>query len=149
MLSLVLSLSSCLTQKDINFREISNIRPHFSADSTRITFDLLLYNPNNWGMTVSKADVKFLLDGNVAGTSHLERPFKLKAEAESLVPCAIQCRNSDLYRILPKGIEVLLGSKTVSATASGTIKARKFVISKKYPFELNRKIDSKFIQDIF
>lgn len=145
----MLLLSGCFTEKAIEFKSIRELRPETVGKETILTMEVVFYNPNNWGCTVQHTTADLLIDGKKIGTTTQLTSVRLPAKSETVIPCAFKTSLPELLKLAPTGIGALLGINEPMATTKGTAKVRKFIFTKRIPFEVKQPIDRKFLQRLF
>ena len=105
----VLFLSSCKTYKDVQepeFRDIQNVRlVEVGLLQTRAGADLIYYNPNNYGVTLSSARGDVYLDNKFVGRFELAEKVTVKRRGEFIIPAILKLDNistiknqNDIYK---------------------------------------------------
>lgn len=145
----VLLLSGCFTEKAVEFKSIRQLRPETIGKETILTMEVVFYNPNNWGCTVQQTTADLLIDGKKIGTTTQLSPVRLPAKTETIIPCSFKTSLPELLKLAPSGLGALLGINEPVATTKGTAKIRKFIFTKRIPFEVKQPIDRKFLQRLF
>ena len=143
-LLLVLLFTSCLSKKNITFKNIENINYKTENNSPVLLFDLVIHNPNNWGVKVSDIDTKVTVEGRTIGNTSLPETIKLRRNSDVAIPMQMQLSMADILSFLPQGLSFFSGKKTkVSTAVDGEITIRKFVFKKRFALNLKQDVELK------
>lgn len=133
--------SSCLTIRPVEYKEISNLHVNSSLSSPEVSFDLIISNPNNWGVRLSSFQSDVMLDNKNVGKVLLPPGMKIKRKSNVSIPVNIKLTTAELLSFLPGGLSLLSGEKKdLDAGVSGNMKISKFIFSRKYSFKYTEKI---------
>lgn len=145
----VLSLSSCVTIKPVEFKRAENIVSKTVGNDFQLSFDLSMHNPNNWSLRLTEVITEVTIDNQPLGKANLSKPIRLTKNCDFTIPMLATSSTVDLSRFATIGLSFLLGNKTATATIKGNITLKKFIFRKKYPFEYKEKIDASFLESLF
>jgi len=140
-----LSLSSCITFSDLEIGDVKSVNINkVSKSNIEINADIQVKNPNNYKVKIKKieADV-FLNDKNIT-TLNLNRKVVLQKKSDDVQAFLIQTELSKLLSLAP----ALLMGGGINLKMKGYIKGKVFLISKKVPVEVEKKVSAKDF-DIF
>ena len=131
-LVLTILLISCSTPKELEYRETRN----FSVDklgfsASTIKTDLVLFNPNSFGLQLNKFDLDVFIDNNYLGHTTEDKLVSIPRRAEFTVPVKMEV---DMKNLVTNGINALF-SKQVSLKVVGTIRVEKGKISLNFPIK--------------
>lgn len=133
--------SSCLTIRPVEYKEISNLHVNSSLSSPEVSFDLIISNPNNWGVRLSSFQSDVMLDNKNVGKVLLPPGMKIKRKSDVSIPVNIKLTTAELLSFLPGGLSLLSGEKKdLDAGVSGNMKISKFIFSREYSFKYTEKI---------
>jgi LEA14-like dessication related protein len=132
----LLILSSCRTPKDLEFKSLKN----FSIDNvgfsaTNIKVDVEYYNPNNFGLELSRTDFDLFVDEQFLGHSTQELQVKIPKRNLFIVPLVIAL---DMKNLLKNGLTVL-ANKEVTIKVVGKVKVGKAGVYKSFPLTYQTK----------
>ena len=105
----VILLTSCKTYKDVQepeFRDVQNVRLiDVGIFETKAGADLVYYNPNNYGVTISSVSGDVYLDNKFAGRFELASKVTIKRRGEFIIPAILKLDNistiknqNDIYK---------------------------------------------------
>ncbi len=93
----VILLASCKTYKDVQepeFRDVQNVRlVDVGLLKTKAGADLIYYNPNNYGVTLSSARGDVYLDNKYIGNFELADKVTVKRRGEFTIPVILKLDN--------------------------------------------------------
>lgn len=145
----VLSLSSCVMIKPVEFKRAENIVSKTIGNDFQLSFDLFMHNPNNWSLRLTEVTTVVTIDNQPLGNANLSEPIRLTKNSDFTIPMMATSSTVDLSKFAAMGLGFLLGNKTATATIKGNITLKKFIFRKKYPFEYKEKIDARFLESLF
>jgi LEA14-like dessication related protein len=132
-----LFLVSCKTYKDVQepeFRDVQNVRlVEVGLLQTKAGADLIYYNPNNFGVTLSSARGDLYLDNEYVGRFELDNKVSVKKNSEFIIPAILKLdnisaiRNRDIYK-----------KKEVLLRVDGMARLTKAGFSKEIPIKYER-----------
>lgn len=136
---LILFMTSCRSPQDLEFREFNNLaldKMGFSASSLKV--NLVYYNPNNFGMELSRTELDIYVDSTFLGHSSQELQVPIPKRDVFSIPLKIDL---DMKNIFKNGLLGLMNKK-VAIRAVGNVKVGKAGIYK------NFKVDYTTIQQL-
>lgn len=137
---------SCKDPKNVTFREVRD----FGVDPKNgIQFKVVLYNPNDFSFRISRTQAEVILNGRSLGIARQQHPTTLPASAEATVSCTMKLNAGDALRLLPSGIEALLGGKPMTVKTIGSSAVSKFLFSKTIRFDTEQQVDGKLLKSLF
>ena len=136
------ALSSCRTPKDLEFKSLKN----FSIDNvgfsaTNIKVDVEYYNPNNFGLELSRTDFDLFVDEQFLGHSTQELQVKIPKRNLFIVPLVIAL---DMKNLLKNGLTIL-ANKEVTIKVVGKVKVGKAGVYKNFPLTYQTKQRLSFL----
>ena len=107
--AVLLLLASCKAYKDVQepeFRDVQNVRlVDVGLLQTKAGADLIYYNPNNFGVTLSDARGDVYLDNKYIGRFELADKVSVKKRGEFIIPAILKLDNisaiknqNDIYK---------------------------------------------------
>ena len=137
----LLFLSSCQKPKDLVFKEYKNLKLD-KVDFTNATLlvDLVYYNPNNFGLQLSRTDLDIYVDDIFLGHSSQDVQITLQKKKDFTLPLKV---NLDVKNLLKNGLTGITSmfNKDVKIHFLGTIKLGKAGVYK------NFKVDYTSVQN--
>ncbi len=127
---IILFLSSCHAPKDLVFKEFKNLKlDQMNFSGAILNVDLVYYNPNNFGLSLSRTDLDIFVDSTFLGHSTQDIQVAIPKRNNFTVPLKI---NLDMKNILKNGLTSLV-NKQVSVKVLGSVKVGKAGIYKSFP----------------
>jgi len=131
-------LASCKAYKDVQepeFRDVQNVRlVDVGLLQTKAGVDLIYYNPNNYGVTLSSARGDLYLDNKYIGRFELADKVTVKRRGEFTIPAIFKLDNisavmnqRDIYK-----------RKEILVRIEGTARLTKTGFSKEIPIKYER-----------
>lgn len=128
MLSLII-VSSCRTPKDLEFRDIKNVKlENLRFSDALLTLELLYYNPNNFGLELNKADVDIYVNNSYLGKSTQNFQVKIPKRDHFTLPVQVRV---DMKNLLLNGLTTLLND-SVDVRILGTARLGKAGVFKNF-----------------
>ena len=125
-------LSSCGSVKDLEFRSFNNVKiEKVGFASSTLSVDLVYYNPNNFGLELSRTDLDIYLNDNFLGHSTQVMQVKLPRRDQFTLPIKVDL---DMKNLLKNSLTSIFNSE-VTIKAVGKIKVGKAGVYKLLPFE--------------
>ena len=113
------SLTSCRTPKDLEFREFNNVKLDklgFSASS--LSVNLVYYNPNNFGLELSRTELDIYVDSVYLGHSSQILQVPIPKRETFTIPLKVDL---DMKNLLKNSLMSLF-NKEVAIRSVGTVK---------------------------
>ncbi len=136
--SAVLFLFSCKAYKDVQepeFRDVQNVRlVDVGLLQTKAGADLLYYNPNNFGVTLSAARGDVYLDNKYIGRFELADKVSVKKRGEFIIPAILKLDNISTI----KNQNDIYKRKEVLVRIEGTARLTKSGFSKEIPIKYEK-----------
>jgi LEA14-like dessication related protein len=126
------SLISCSPPKDLEFREVKNIKIDklgFTAATLKV--DLLYYNPNKVGFELNQTDVDIFVNNTLLGHSFQKVQIKIPSRQLFTLPLNIEL---DMKNLLKNSLTSLL-NKEVTLRIKGSVRAGKAGFYKVIPLD--------------
>lgn len=123
--------SSCTKPKDFEYRDIKNIKlNNLGFDRSTLSFELVYYNPNQFGVDLRKVDSDVYLDSMFLGKFVLDTIMHIPRMSEFSLPSSISL---DMVNLM-KNSAKLLFKKDVLIQAKGTVRVGKGGFFTSVPF---------------
>lgn len=140
----LISLSSCLTRKNIDFKSIENVTYLSENNSPVIRFDLKIHNPNNWGLRITDVTTNVSVEDHLIGSTLLPNTIRIARNSDILIPMQLNLSMADLLTFLPQGLSLFTGNRTtVKTSVDGGITLKKFLFRKRLAVNLKQEIELK------
>ncbi len=125
-------LTSCHEPKALEFKEFKNLTlDKLSFAGAAMNVDLVYYNPNNFGLQLSRTDLDIFIDGTFLGHSSQDIQVAVPKRDNFTIPLKLDL---DVKNILKNGITSFL-NKSVSVKVVGSVKVGKAGIYKSIPVD--------------
>lgn len=129
---LIVTMTSCRTVKDLEYKEVKNIKLDKAGFSSIIVkADVVYYNPNKFSVEVNQANVDIFLNDNFLGNSKQIVQTKIPKESIFILPLQVEIDNKNL---LKNGLNALF-NKEVTLKMKGSVRAGKAGIFKTFPID--------------
>jgi LEA14-like dessication related protein len=131
---------SCKKPQGFDYRDMKNFKVNnLGFEKSTVSADLIYYNPNNFGVDLSKVDCDMYLDNNFLGRFTLDTLMHIPRNAEFTVPAHVDV---DMRNIFKNALNVFF-SREVLVGAKGTTRVGKGGVFITIPFnyEGRHKID--------
>src|SRR5947208_1783744 len=90
-LAFLVSMSSCSTLKEPEFRSIENIRlQELSTTDTLLSMNMTYFNPNNSTIKLKKAEGKVFINDAILGDFYLDSLIRINRHADFTLPLCIK-----------------------------------------------------------
>ncbi|MBP6532954.1 MAG: LEA type 2 family protein [Bacteroidia bacterium] len=141
---ILLIFTSCLSKKNVSFKNIENISYKTENNSPVLNFDLIVHNPNNWGLRISEINTKVSVEDRSIGITNLPSTIKIARKSDVSIPMQLQLSMADLLTFLPQGLSFFSGEKTkVHTSVDGEITLKKFLFRKRFAVNLKQEVELK------
>lgn len=131
-LLVIIIMSSCRSIKDLEYKEVKNIKLNkVGFSSIVLGADVVYYNPNKFGVEVNHADVDIFVNDNFLGNSKQTVQTKIPRESIFILPIRIEIDNKNL---LKNGLNALF-NKEVTLKMKGSVRAGKAGVFKTFPID--------------
>ena len=136
LLFLALSISSCVTLREPDFRAVENIRvARLGKSETTLAMDVRYYNPNKTRVKLKEAGGSAWLDGNFLGNFKMDSMVLIPANAEFTLPVTLDV---DMKKLLRNSLTAFL-NKEVIIKLEGKAKLGKGFVYINYPIRYEGK----------
>lgn len=122
---------SCKKPSAFVYRDLRNFKVNsIRSDRSRVSMDLVFFNPNNYGVNLKNVDCSIYIDSNYVGKFLLDTLMHIPKVAEFSLPASFDV---DMKNILKNSLNILL-SNEVLVRATGTSRIGKGGIFVTIPF---------------
>lgn len=123
------TMSSCRAPKDLEFREFKNLKvENLGFSNADLTVDLVYYNPNNFGLELSRTELDIFIDSTLLGHSVQDIQVAIPKKDIFTIPLKVDL---DMKNLLMNGI-IALFNKDVKVKVLGKIKVGKAGVYKSF-----------------
>ncbi len=131
-----LFLIACSKPKEFEYKEVRNIKINtLGFNQSTLTFDLVYYNPNNFGLDLRKANSDLYIDNLYFGKFQLDTLMHINKMTEFVLPLSI---NIDMKNLI-KNSAKLMFNQEVTIQAKGSVKIGKSGMFTTVPFNYSTK----------
>jgi LEA14-like dessication related protein len=125
-------LSSCQKPKDLVFKEFKNLKvDQLSFSGAALNVDLVYFNPNNFGLQLSRTDLDIFVDSTFLGHSSQNIQVKVPKRDNFTIPLKVDL---DVKNLLKNGVTSLF-NKDVKVRVLGSVKLGKAGVYKTFPVD--------------
>lgn len=125
----VFTMPSCRAPKDLEFREIKNLKvDNLGFSNATLAVDLVYYNPNNFGLELNRTNLEIFIDSTLLGHSLQDVQVAIPKRDIFTIPLKVDL---DMKNLLKNGI-IALFNKEVKVKVLGKIKVGKAGVYKSF-----------------
>lgn len=99
-----------------------------------VKFDVLLKNPNNYGLTLQNMQLDAFLGDSIISSVNLDKRQRINPNSTSSIPITVQPKVSMMPQLALTGLGQLFKKDDKRFKLKGTLVVRKFIFKKKYSF---------------
>ena len=127
-----LFLSSCREPKSLEFRDFKNLSlDKIGFDASTLKVDLIYYNPNNFGLELSRTDFDLYIDSTYLGHSNQNVQVAIPKRGEFTLPLVVDL---DMKNLLKNGMMGLF-NRELSIRIVGKVRLGKAGVYKSFPVD--------------
>ena len=128
-LILVISLTACREPKDLEFRDFKNLKvENLGFSNASLSLDLVYYNPNNFGLDLSRTDLDIFVDSSLLGHSLQEIQIPIPRRDVFTIPLKVDL---DMKNLLKNSLTAFL-NKEVNVKVLGKVRVGKAGVYKTF-----------------
>lgn len=128
----VILLSGCQEPQSLSFKELQNVKlSNIGFEKATLTADVVLYNPNNIGLELSRTDFDVYINDALLGHSAQNIQVKVPNRQNFTLPLTMDV---DIKNILKNGYAAMF-NKEVKVRAVGSVKVGKMGVYKSFPVD--------------
>ena len=125
-------LPSCQKPKDLVFKEFKNLNvDQLSFSGAALNVDLVYYNPNNFGLQLSRTDLDIFVDSTFLGHSTQNIQVAVPRRDNFTIPLKVDL---DVKNLFKNGVTSLF-NKDVKVRVLGSVKLGKAGVYKTFPVD--------------
>lgn len=137
---LLLLLQGCRVYRDVEFKGVRETRfTSFNSNGVSCEFDVELYNPNPYTITLVRSDVDLFFEGTRLGKVELPESAVLEGEERTILKLACTAEPSSLPKLAGGAIGMVF-KKDLIIEGKGTVTAKAFLITKTVPVEFTQRV---------
>lgn len=127
---LIFFMSSCQAPKELVYRDFKNFTvSKLGFASSRVTLDLVYYNPNNFGLQLKNTDLDIYIGGNYLGHTIQDYQVSIPKLGEFSIPISMEV---DMKNLLKNAITSVFNDE-VMVKITGRVKVGKANVYKSFP----------------
>lgn len=136
----ILLLTSCFSYKEVVMHDIVDVEvKRLDAKGVSLTALVKLENPNGYRIHVKDPDVDLYLNGTYVGKGYLDTNLVLPRRSNMVHRVPLHAEFKGLNLLVVMLGSALSGEATIGA--KGTVLGQAGLLRKRYPFELEEKVD--------
>ncbi len=136
----VLTLQSCRVYRDVEFKGVTDTRfTNFDTQGITCEFDIELFNPNLYNISLMDSDVDLYMEGTRLGEVKLPASAILTHESTTSLKLSCTAEPTSIPKLLGGAIGLVF-KKDIVIQGKGTITAKAFLISKTIPVSFEQRI---------
>jgi LEA14-like dessication related protein len=140
LLLLILTLQGCRLYRDVEFRGVKETRfTSFNAQGVSCEFDVELYNPNPYKITLMQSEVDLFLEGTRVGKVQLPSLAVLNGEEKMRLKLTCTAEPSSIPKLVGGAIGLVF-KKELVIEGKGAVTAKAFLVTKTVPVEFTQRI---------
>ncbi|MEO7445997.1 MAG: LEA type 2 family protein, partial [Ferruginibacter sp.] len=122
-------LTSCQEPKDLVFKDFQNLSvQQLGFAGAKLKVDLIYYNPNNFGLQLSRTDLDIFVDSTLLGHSIQDIQLNIPGRDNFTIPLSIDLDMKNLFR---NGLAAAF-NKEVNVRLLGKVKVGKAGVYKTF-----------------
>ncbi len=122
-------LTSCRAPKDLEFREFKNLKvQNLGFSNASLSMDLIYYNPNNFGLDLSRTDLDIYVDSTLLGHSSQDIQVPIPKRDVFTIPLKVDL---DMKNLLKNSLTAFL-NKEVNVKVLGKVRVGKAGVYKTF-----------------
>jgi LEA14-like dessication related protein len=140
LLLLILTLQGCRLYRDVEFKGVKETRfTSFNANGVSCEFDVELYNPNPYKITLMQSEVDLFLEGTRLGKVQLPSLAVLNGEENMRLKLTCTAEPSSIPKLVGGAIGLVF-KKELVIEGKGVVTAKAFLVTKTVPVEFTQRI---------
>ena len=137
---LVIALEGCRVYRDVEFKGVKETRfTSFNGQGVSCEFDVEVYNPNPYKITLMQSDVNLFLEGTPLGKVQLPESAVLQAEKSTVLKLTCTAEPSSIPKIVGGAIGLVF-KKDIVIEGKGNVTAKAFLVTKTVPVEFTQRV---------
>jgi len=137
---LIFAFQGCRVYSDVEFKGVKETRfTSFNAQGVSCEFDVEVYNPNPYKITLMQSDVNLFLEGTRLGKVQLPESAVLHAENSTILKLTCTAEPSSVPKIVGGAIGLVF-KKDVVIEGKGMVTAKASLVTKTVPVAFTQRI---------
>jgi len=137
---LIFAFQGCRVYSDVEFKGVKETRfTSFNAQGVSCEFDVEVYNPNPYKITLMQSDVNLFLEGTRLGKVQLPESAVLHAENSTILKLTCTAEPSSIPKIVGGAIGLVF-KKDVVIEGKGMVTAKASLVTKTVPVAFTQRI---------
>jgi len=133
-------LASCTAYRDVEFKGVKRTRfTGFDASGVSCEFDVELFNPNPYKITLVSSEVDLFMEGTRLGHVALPSSAVLAPEEKTMLKLSCTAESESIPQILGGAIGLVF-KKDIVVEGKGSVTAKAFMISKTVPVQFTQRL---------
>lgn len=138
LLIVVSLLSSCMVYKDVEVKEVLDLRVlEFNSNGVECEIFLSVFNPNGYKITLTESQINLLFEGMQLGEVHLKEKLVIPKKAQSTIALKCEAKLENLEALTGNVISLLFKSEYLME-GNGHIRGKAMLVSKRVPVEFKK-----------
>ena len=114
--------TACKKPQGFDYRGVKNIQlQKLGFDNSKLSMELVYFNPNNFGVRLKKVDCDIFVDNNFLGKYTLDTSLYIDKKSEFVLPSYMNVEMKNIY----KNVFNVLFSKEITVKLKGITKVGK------------------------
>ena len=130
---------SCMTFEPVKLVRIENFNSTLKDKDPQVTLDLVIENPNKFGLTLTQLNTDIALSKKQISTVSLASKKRIIPKGNTPVPLHITIDSEKLKSVLPSALMAYL-TGSLDVQLKGSVKVKKFIFGKRIPFTIDQKV---------
>jgi LEA14-like dessication related protein len=137
---LLLTLQGCRVYRDVEFNGVRETRfTSFGSNGISCEFDVELYNPNPYKITLMRSDVDLFFEGTRLGKVELPSSAVLGSEEKTMLRLTCTADPASIPKLVGGAIGMVF-KKDLVIEGKGTVTAKAFLVTKTVPVEFSQRM---------
>jgi len=134
--TILILFTACKKPRSFDYRGVKNIKvQQLGFDKSKLSMDLIYFNPNGFGVNLRKVDCDIFVDNNYLGKYTLDTTLYIDKRSEFVLPSNMNVDMRNVY----KNIFNVLFSKEITVRLKGTTRVGKGGIYLTIPIDFETK----------
>jgi LEA14-like dessication related protein len=140
VLLFLLTLQGCRVYRDVEFKGVKETKfTSFNSQGVSCEFDVEIYNPNPYKITLMSSDVDLFFEGTRLGRVELPASAILNAEEKTSLKLTCTAEPSSIPKLVGGAIGMVF-KKDLVIEGKGAVTAKAILITKTVPVEFSQRI---------
>ena len=138
---LLLILNACKHPESFEYREIKDLQvKHIGLTQTKVAFNVLFYNPNNFNINLKKIDCAVFFNQKYLVDYKLDTMMHIASKTTFAIPATL---NFDLLDVMKRGFSTIM-NKEALVSVKGNVRVGKACFYKNIPVQYEIKYKLPF-----